>query len=231
MTCGIYKLSFNGTNKVYIGQSINIESRFKAHIRCLNTGSHTYKLQNAYKLYGMPQLEILVECSKEELDFCENESIQIWDCIENGFNSCLEAGDTPTLRGELHGRSKFSNIEITEVFNLLIDNPLLTQQEISLLTGVSKDTINDISCGKTHLWLKQAYPDRYPQLEILKLNRNSLRKEQAITKVYPDIKSPGGDLYSVRNISKFAREHGLNRSNLCSMLNGKAKSIKGWVIA
>ncbi len=41
MTCGIYKLGFNGTDLVYIGQSENIESRYGSHIFNMARGRHT----------------------------------------------------------------------------------------------------------------------------------------------------------------------------------------------
>ena len=51
MTTGIYQLVFKGTDKVYIGQSIDIEHRYKGHISCLQLGKGVSKLQNAYNIY------------------------------------------------------------------------------------------------------------------------------------------------------------------------------------
>lgn len=50
---GIYKITNILNNKVYIGQSINIESRWKGHLNDLNKNKHhSLRLQNSYNKYG-----------------------------------------------------------------------------------------------------------------------------------------------------------------------------------
>ena len=71
MTCGIYKLDFNGIC-VYIGQSIDIETRYSTHLRLLRSGNHTKQLLDAYNKYGLPRLKILKECHKHYLDTLES---------------------------------------------------------------------------------------------------------------------------------------------------------------
>lgn len=109
MTIGIYKLDFANTDKVYIVQSINIEVRYKQHINLLRLNKSSIKLQEAYSLYGNPLLDILVECTKEEIYECEKESIEIFNSISNGFNTCTCAGGISSLYGEQHGRSNYIN--------------------------------------------------------------------------------------------------------------------------
>ena len=67
MITGIYALKFIGTNKVYIGQSIDIQKRFLAHIYTLSNNRGSAKLQEAYNTFGKPYVDIILECSKEEL--------------------------------------------------------------------------------------------------------------------------------------------------------------------
>lgn len=64
MTCGIYLLRFTGLDKVYIGQSLNIEQRYRKHLQFLRNQDTkaNYRMKAAYLLYGAPQLEILCEC-------------------------------------------------------------------------------------------------------------------------------------------------------------------------
>ncbi len=40
--------------------------------------------------------------------------------------------------------------------------------------------------------------------------------------------SPQGEEFTFTNIAEFARQNGLDRSNLTNVINGKAKSSKGW---
>jgi group I intron endonuclease len=62
---GIYLIKNNINGKSYIGQSIDIENRWKNHIRC----NKDYPLYRAFKKYGVENFtfEILELCDKEDL--------------------------------------------------------------------------------------------------------------------------------------------------------------------
>lgn len=66
---GIYKITNQINNKVYIGQSVNIRKRFNGHKFAARNGENTH-LYNAMRDYGIENFsfEILEECSKEQLD-------------------------------------------------------------------------------------------------------------------------------------------------------------------
>jgi group I intron endonuclease len=238
MTIGIYRLIFANTDKVYIGQSVHIEIRFKEHLNKLRTGRSSRKLQEAYTVYGFPTLEILTECTFEELDSFENETIEIWDSVLNGFNSIDSAGESPNNSGEHNGCSKYANEQVTQVLFMLIDKDYLSQENISTILGVSKSLVNSISSLSHHRWLSNEYPKEYDRLKELVGTRNSrdnLAKILSVSQsakardiVYSKIISPEGKVYQVDNAREFARVHNLNSGNLSQVLNRKALSIKGW---
>jgi len=65
---GIYKLYWPNSEYYYIGQSININVRFKGHIRALRRGKHfSKKLQDVYHQLGEPLIVVLEGCKKSEL--------------------------------------------------------------------------------------------------------------------------------------------------------------------
>lgn len=171
MTIGIYKLNFVGTDKVYIGQSRRVEKRLSEHLTLFYAGNHTRKMQEAYDKYGAPTLELLCECTLEELNDFENETIEIWDAVDNGFNSAYRAGEYAPLPGELNGSSKYSNDKIIEVFKYLVSTNL-TADQISSRTSVSSSVVSNISSGKSHSWLKEVYPVEYTKLILLIGTRN-----------------------------------------------------------
>ena len=230
MTCGIYMLHFNNTNMVYIGQGTNVEVRYSTHISKMRRGVSAKKLQEAYNTFGEPTLEIILECVEEELDTMENQAIEIFNTVDTGFNSCYVAGGGCSLKGEDAGNSRFSNIEIISVFKFLVYNQNLSSKDISIYTGVSKSTIDAISCLRIHKWLKDSYPEEYILLEnrlnISKLGKNKTLKERGI--VYPRLISPTGIYYIVENTSQFAKDHKLNNGHLVQVLKGQEKQHKGW---
>ena len=76
--CGIYKIGFFTTEKSYIGQSVDIYTRFRDHLRSsfpekyknkLNRDAHL-PIHRAIHKYGKEHcfLEIIEECSKEQLN-------------------------------------------------------------------------------------------------------------------------------------------------------------------
>ena len=97
---GIYKIT-NPLNKIYIGQSINIERRFKEYQKHQQITTIGSKLFNSIKKYGCNnhQFEIIEECNLEQL----NEKEIYWglkfDVLgKNGLN--LRLGDSNGLCSE-----------------------------------------------------------------------------------------------------------------------------------
>jgi len=238
MTIGIYRLVFDNTDKVYIGQSVNIEKRFLQHLHSMRNNLANYKLNEAYKLYGKPTLDILVECRIDELDEYEDESIGIFDSVNNGFNIYSYANQAPTsAKGPESGNAKYSKVQILRVFDLLVNSPELSFKQISENTKVSVSVISNISCAKLHSWLREEYPEKYNILieQIGTRSKGSSiisnklsAKSQGIQ--YPKIRDPYGNVYTVDNAYKFARTHDLAGNHLTEVLNGHRKSHKGWKI-
>ena len=233
MTCGIYKLVFNGTNKVYIGQSTNIEKRFGQHCRNLLNGSGTDKLQGAYQEYGLPSLDILTECPYELLDEYEAETIEVFNSTVDGYNTYIDAYQAPTYSGHGYGNSKYTQEEILEVVNILINAPNLSYADVSNLVKVNAATIQQLANASTHQWVWDQYPDLYKsivQIKETRLPASVSDKLSAKSKgiEYPPIKSPSGEIFYIDNAYKFAKLNGLAPNHFQEVLNGHRKSHKGW---
>lgn len=223
MTCGIYLLNFNNTDKVYIGQSISIEDRFFKHKSAFIRKAASPKLQNAYNTYGMPNLEILVECSLSELNKTEKEAIEIFNSVINGFNTLAEAGN-PVLYGDSVGTSKYTNEQYKLVLDLLIqDSPRLSKREIESVTGVSIYTIRHIAALESHAWLENAYPEQYKRLKEIKINLKYYRGIE-----YPKLLSPDGEIHTVIHVTNFAKKHNLLQPKVTELLKGTRNVHKGW---
>ena len=85
MTCGIYAITHRDTGKMYIGQSIHIEQRFKEHVRY---GNDRCYIDRAIKKHGKDafNFDIVLECDESELCSEEHKFIKLFDTYKNGYN-------------------------------------------------------------------------------------------------------------------------------------------------
>ena len=67
---GIYSITNKINGKRYIGQSINIDNRWKEHIRNIDNPNKNNIIYKALRKYGLENIifEVLEECTESELD-------------------------------------------------------------------------------------------------------------------------------------------------------------------
>lgn len=232
MTIGIYKMWFNDPQIVYIGQSLNIEYRYKKHLQKLRNGTANSKMQNAYNKYGLPKFEILLECDSDELNDLETLAIELYDSAKIGYN-IADCSDIH-LKGPNNFAAKYTEEQIIKVFFLLLDLNN-SYKDIEKLTNVNISTVRHISNTESHSWLSVKYPQEYQTLISLK----GLKRQQACNSalkrgiVYPQIISPDGKKYTITNAAEFARQHGLDSSCLVKVLKRvpSYQSHRGWKLA
>lgn len=91
--CGIYFIYCSSNNKIYIGQSINILVRLKAHSNDLMKGKHrNTPLQNTYNKYGKQNMYCGVMYITEELDKYETNLISTYNKLNLALN-CDSGGN------------------------------------------------------------------------------------------------------------------------------------------
>jgi len=177
MTCGIYALTFKGTDKVYIGKSINIEKRHGEHLSSFKYLSTSKKLQGAYNEFGQPSFEILYIGGVETLDKIEEDLIREFDSINNGFNTLPSSNGSTGIYGEDVYSSTHTNKEFIEVFLELLKRPYKTHKEISQIFNVNISFVSAIATGQRGVQLlTKLFPKEYKELELL----NGCRKEVCI---------------------------------------------------
>ena len=97
---GIYKI-ISPSGKVYIGQAVDIERRWKEHQR---ESTHCkYKLYNSFRKYGVNNhtFEVVEECSREELNSKERYYQDKFNVLEEGLNQVLQpAKEAPRILSE-----------------------------------------------------------------------------------------------------------------------------------
>lgn len=89
--CGIYKITNINTQQCYIGQSVDVSTRWKDHVKC-GLGidaSATNKLYNAMQEEGVWNFtfELIEECARELLNEKEKFWINMYQADKFGYNS------------------------------------------------------------------------------------------------------------------------------------------------
>ena len=107
---GIYKITKKENGKSYIGQSNDIERRFKEH-----TFKNKIPIDKAIQKYGKEsfQFEILEECSLDELDEKERYWINYYNTYKGFGYNCSEGGGLNF--GENNGRALITESDIINI--------------------------------------------------------------------------------------------------------------------
>lgn len=228
MAIGIYILQFKGTDKVYIGKSINLESRLYSHVWAMRNGYASKKMHQAYLQFGEPWLEVLQECNIEHIDALEKQYILEFDSVLNGFNTS-PGGEVGNISpGELNGRALGSNEDYITALELIVSTAMPVK-EIADKTGLTYSAVSHICSLENHKWLKSACPELYAELEKSKsLHRN--KYIQNTKRKYNVLISPEGVKYDMTGVllKTFCEEHSLTESKVSQVLNGHTIQHKGW---
>ena len=99
--CGIYKIT-SPKGRVYIGESVNIDRRWRNY-KCLSNCSGQRRLLNSFKKYGVEShvFEIIEECEVDELKCRERYWQDFYDVLNGGLNLKLtECGEVKRVYSE-----------------------------------------------------------------------------------------------------------------------------------
>lgn len=109
MTCGIYCMTNSVNGKVYVGQSINVERRIRAHRYRLASGVYrgNIHLQRAWSKYGAANFcfSLLEACVPESLEARERHWIRALDSMRSGYNKS-PGGAAPMLGKKMSTEQK-----------------------------------------------------------------------------------------------------------------------------
>lgn len=119
MTCGIYMIMNNKNGKKYIGQSQDIEKRWKEHKERLENNKHyNTHLQNSWNKYGKNAFSFIIieRCHKNALNNRERYWINYHNTYNNPQHYNLTPGGDIGIRGahKGHKHSKETKKKISE---------------------------------------------------------------------------------------------------------------------
>lgn len=187
---GIYLIENTENHKKYIGQSRDIEKRWRRHSGDLKNGYHDNRyLQRAYNLGQHFEYSVLEECDPEQLDELERKWISFYGTADyrNGYNldeggnfgktlsernlALRKGQDSPNYGKSLSeetkekmrksARGKNNKLSISDVEQIKVD--FLggkTVRELSNEYGVQVSTIGKITTCKNWEWVLPELSDR-----------------------------------------------------------------------
>jgi len=170
----IYKITNKLNQKVYIGQTNNLERRKSEHFRCLEKNKILYE---AIKKYGKENFTF--ECIE---DLCSdyNEKEKYWinyyrsyigfdDC--KGYNETLGGEEPPIKYGEANNQCIHSDKIVNLVISYLLDTNL-SVKEIAKITGYTNTAIRRINNGELRKKDNLIYPLR-KEISFISLNERA----------------------------------------------------------
>ena len=133
--CGIYKIQNLINGKIYIGQSVDIDYRFRNHkSESFNPKSNAYDtaIHRAIRKYGVENFlfDIVEECCQDELREREIYWINYYGSFGNGYNLTTGGEGVPT-------------VNIKQVQNLL-----MLMEKSKCFIGISLILIQTMLCLK-----------------------------------------------------------------------------------
>lgn len=160
---GIYKITNKVNNKIYIGQSRDIQKRWKEHkLSCFNENVSDYesKKNKAFRKYGLDNFtfEIIEEIEIEKLNEREIYWIEKLNSVSDGYNTS-NGGHAPNLKGEYHSQAKNNQKEIDRLIILLRDTNT-SYDNLMQEFNLSRAQISNINQGKNWTDKEQQYPLR-----------------------------------------------------------------------
>lgn len=175
--CGIYAIRNKVNGKMYIGQQIDIKSRWKQHVRELKSKTHCNSyLQYSWDKYGEDCFDffIIEECESGLLNKTEMYYISKYDTFKNGYNLTL-GGDGSDYSEEerMNFRKKRKPLAVLQIDLLYnIVNRWNSAAEASYKTGFDYITIlvcckptSQIKLHKSFFWVYEEYLENcvYPE--------------------------------------------------------------------
>lgn len=151
---GIYKIENKINGHCYIGQSIDIERRWKQEIQgasCPTDREYNYPLSRAFRKYGIKNFTftVLCECQPEDLNQLEENYIRVYNSYFNGYNQTMGGDHKAVVAKEL-------------VIQIQQELPFTTEPwtVLSQRYHVSDDTISKINRGLAWFNPQLSYPLR-----------------------------------------------------------------------
>jgi group I intron endonuclease len=198
---GIYKVQ-SPSGKIYIGQSIDIEHRFREYKRIYNCENQT-RLLNSLKKYG-PQyhtFEIIEVCDKKVLNKRERYYQDYYDVLsENGLNCKLTTTKDKSGKNSIEsnikrsksmmGKNKGKRPDVSERNKKVHTGKTITEEHRIAISKKLK--------GKPHSYQgERGVTQRKPVLQFSKDKSKLIREYESLQEAARNVGRRAGDIHRV----------------------------------
>lgn len=225
----VYCILNTQTNRRYVGSTINYSHRKADHIHRLRKGNHySQAMQNDYDEFG--ESSFVVFKLEEVLTFDNKELFereQYWmDKYQPVYNINPKAGNTFTdyarersrewhiqkgHRTQSQEEKDRRSVSLRKFYNEHPNHIVITEER--------KKHLSRINTGKGNPNYGKSRSEETKNKAAVSMSK----------KVWNGFVSPDGVVYNgIVNLSKFAKEQGLNEFSLYHLASGKNKTCKGW---
>ena len=226
--CGIYKITNCINNKIYVGQSIDIFTRWRSHLS--DRAKKFLIVDQAINKYGYENftLEILEETSPEELNFKEYYQIEkLQSYTPQNYNVAIGGG----AMVENSRRKKVSNYDAKTGKKI---TTYCSTREAERQTGIDHSQISACCRGKAEYCTAGTYAWAYGEEEYINLNRiktspkwSSIAGRNNISVYQYDLNSKQL-IASYANAAEAARQTNFESGSICRACRGELYTYKNY---
>jgi len=224
-TCGIYKIT-SPSGRVYIGQSRNIEHRFRRYKRLHKSNSTQVRLTRSFKKYGVDNhtLEIIEECEFNQLNIRERFWQDHYDVLKGGLNCILTKTNVlPRIMSE-ETRLKRSGKNHWNYGKTVTEETKEKMSKSAIGRKLSKETrkkLSEVRKGeKNHF-----YGKKHSIKSKLKQKEKALkRKIQPAAKKVEQYSLDGTYIKTWNSVTEAGEEVGIANSGISACISGRQKT-------
>ena len=217
---GIYQYKNKINGKSYIGQSININKRFREHKSAAfnqNSRDYNFAIHAAIRKYGLDNFDfiILEECAPERLNEREIYWIAFYDSYHNGYNETIGGNESHIHIGQ--------PVELYDLNgNYVREYPNITEAAKDI--GVSRNTIYGILYGDR--LSTKGYQFKLKKDINTQIGKYANRQGGKLAVIQYD--KEGNPIQEWESTASAARALKIDASSITKCLKGKLKTCGGF---